>query len=56
MNYNYYNLILQRYDVNSRCKFINNSIKVAYRCMTPQQMIIETCKDEIIRQLLFRKI
>lgn len=50
---NSYNLIKYLYDANSEYKRINNAIKVYYRYITPQQMFYETCKDELIRHIIF---
>ena len=50
---NSYNLIKYLYDANSEYKRINNAIKVYYRYMTPQQMINEECKDEMMKKILF---
>ena len=41
------------YDVNSQYKRANNMLKVMYGYMTPQQMIYEECKNEIIKRILF---
>ena len=47
------NVINYLYDVNSQYKRANNMLKVMYGYMTPQQMIYEECKNEIIKRILF---
>ena len=53
MNCNTYNMIKYLYDVNSQYKRANSMLKVMYGFMTPQQMIYEECKDEIMKRILF---
>lgn len=50
---NYYNVVKYLYDVNSQQKRFNNMIRVMYGYMTPQQMICEECKNEIMKKILF---
>ena len=50
---NYYNIMRCLYGVNSQYKRANNMLKVMYRYMTPQQMIYDECKDEMIKRILF---
>ena len=49
----YYNIAKHLYNVNSQYKRANNMIKVMYGYMTPQQMIYEECKDEMMKRILF---
>ena len=50
----YYNNMLKYLcNVNSQYKRTNNIIKVMYGYMTPQQMIYEECKDEMMKKILF---
>ena len=51
---NYYNMVKCLYDVNSHYKRTNNIFLIMYGYMTPQQMIYEECKDEIIKRIIFR--
>lgn len=53
MNTYSYNVMKYLYDVNSQYKRANNMIKVMYGYMTPQQMIYEECKDEMMKIILF---
>ena len=53
MNRYSYNMIKYLYDMNSQYKRANNIIMVMYGYMTPQQMIYEECKDEIMKKILF---
>ena len=47
------NVMKYLYDVNSQYKRANNMLMVMYGYMTPQQMIYEECKNEIIKRILF---
>lgn len=53
MNSYSYNVMKYLYDANSQYKRANNMLKVMYGYMTPQQMIYEECKDEIMKRILF---
>ena len=50
---NYYNMLRCLCNVNGQYKRANNMIKIMYGYMTPQQMIYEECKDEMIKRFLF---
>lgn len=53
MNYNTYYMIKYLYNMNSQYKRANNILKIMYGYMTPQQMINEECKDEMMKKILF---
>ena len=50
----YYNMAKYLYNVKSQYNRASNMIKVVYGYMTPQQMIYEECKDEMMKRILFR--
>ena len=50
---NYYNMMRYLYNVNSQYKRANNMLKIMYGYMTPQHMIYEEYKDEMIKRFLF---
>ena len=51
-NYSY-NIMKYLYNMNSQYKRVNNMFKVMYGYITPQQMVFEECKDEMMKRILF---
>ena len=49
----HYNMMKYLYDVNSLYKRANNTIRVIYGYMTPQQMFYQEYKDKMIKRILF---
>lgn len=54
MSYNLYFMFRNLYEIQSQCKLANNIVKVSYGYISPQHMIYDAYKDEIIKHILFK--